>query len=407
LKKKRLWKTVGVAVLLSLLLALVLGAAGVGAQSSETQAAAKVGDTLGVPGKIGQAIAEAPLGTGKGEIDPDAPRGFFGIPGAPKINLFLAFLWAIWVGWIFSTVGAFGGLMAGIGHMTVFGLGPYAKTFKETVPALNKALTDCIRVSNQFLVGLAAAVSSANYLRMGRLAWPVGLSLGIGAVAGSIIIPWLTGGKISFSQYQGYFGLFVFLVGFVLLYETTPRGMAGKKAAKEAAQAFERSVREKKESREGESARELGIKITRWGLRKIHFTFYGVEFSFNPLTPVLGGIAIAAIASFLGVGGGFLYVPFMTSIVGLPMFVVAGTSALTVFIGMVVSIFSYITIAGTAVDWGLVGVEMLGIFAGAMIGPRTQKYIPDIWLKRLFVVLAFYVGLRYVTRGFFGQSWVP
>jgi hypothetical protein len=42
-----------------------------------------------------------------------------------------------------------------------------------------------------------------------------------------------------------------------------------------------------------------------------------------------------------------------------------------------------------------------------MIGPRTSKYIPDIWLKRLFVVLAIYVGLRYFSKGFFGHSWVP
>lgn len=401
MKKKRLWKTVGVAVLLSLLLALVLGAAGVGAQSSETQAAAKVGDTLGVPGKIGQAIAETPLGTGKGQIDPDAPRGFLGIPGAPKVNLVVAILWAIWVGWIFSTVGAFGGIMAGVGHMTVYGLGPYAKTFSDTNPTLNKALTDSIRVSNQFLVGLSSLVSSYNYYRMRRLVWPLGLALGLGSIVGAVAIPWLTGGKISFSQYQGWFGLFVFVVGGVLLYETTPRGQASKKAAKEAAQAFEKAVKEK-----GAEA-EHGVKVTRWSLPRIHFTFGGVEFSFNPVWPILGGIVIAAISAFLGVGGGFLYVPFLTSIVGLPMFVVAGTSALTVFISMVTSIASYIKIAGAGVDWALIGTELVGIFIGSVLGPRTQKYIPDIWLKRLFVVLAFYVGLRYFSRGFFGQSWVP
>jgi len=41
-----------------------------------------------------------------------------------------------------------------------------------------------------------------------------------------------------------------------------------------------------------------------------------------------------------GVGGGFLYVPFLTSMAGLPMFLVAGTSGL-VLVGMIVSIFSY------------------------------------------------------------------
>jgi uncharacterized membrane protein YfcA len=97
----------------------------------------------------------------------------------------------------------------------------------------------------------------------------------------------------------------------------------------------------------------------------------------------------------------------MASVVGLPMFLVAGTSALAVLLSMVMSIFSYVVIKGTFISWSLVGMEMIGIFIGAMIGPRTQKYIPDIWLKRIFVVLAVYVGIRYISKGFFGQSWLP
>jgi hypothetical protein len=44
----------------------------------------------------------------------------------------LALLRATWVGWIFSTVGL-GGIMAGVGHMTIYGLGDYVRTF-ETRP---------------------------------------------------------------------------------------------------------------------------------------------------------------------------------------------------------------------------------------------------------------------------------
>lgn len=399
--KGSLLNRIAVATVLILLLGLVLGATGIGA--SET--APVVGNDLGISGNIGKAIAETPVGTGQGQIDPSAPGGYAGIPGAREINLVLAFLWAIWVGWIFSTVGAFGGLMAGIGHMTIFGLGPYAKTFKQTSPALDSAITDSIRVSNQFLVALAAAVSSFNYLRLGRLAWPVGLLLALGSVPVSVLIPSITAGKISLSSYQGYFGLFVFVVGAFLLYQTSGKGREGKKAAKEAAAAFENYVKEQKEKKsQGEDEQKLGIQITKWGLDRIHFTWAGVEFSFNPILPVLGGIVIAAIASFLGVGGGFLYVPFLTSIVGLPMFVVAGTSALTVFIGMIVSISTYL-VQGATVAWAFIGLEMIGIFVGAMIGPRTQKFIPDIWLKRLFVVLALYIGLRYVGKGF-GLEWL-
>jgi len=107
------------------------------------------------------------------------------------------------------------------------------------------------------------------------------------------------------------------------------------------------------------------------------------------------------------VGGGFLYVPYLTSIVGAPMFVVAGTSAMAVFVSMITSIAGYITVAKAGMDWSLIGIELVGIFIGSMIGPRTQKYIPDKWLKIIFIILAFYVGLGYLSQGFFGRSWVP
>ncbi len=357
-------------------------------------------------GKLEDAIAKTPQGTGKGMIDPKASPGYLGIQGAPHPFLLYGFLWAVWVGWIFSSVGAFGGIMAGVGHITIFGLADYAKTFKKTSPVLNKLLTDSIRVSNQYLVGLSAFISSSNYYRMGRLVLPLGICLAIGSVAGSITIPIVTAGKINLSAYLGYFGLCVFVIGGFLFYETTERGQRGKKAAKAAAEAFEKA-HIKRANGEQVDEEAAGVQTKSWSATRITFTFYGVEFSFSPITPIIGGFFIAALASFLGIGGGFLFVPFLTSIAGLPMFLVAGTSALAVLIGMITSIFSYMFIKGIPVYWPLIGVELVGIFIGSMVGPRTSKYIPDIWLKRLFVVLALYVGLRYTTKGFLGYSIVP
>jgi uncharacterized membrane protein YfcA len=312
------------------------------------------------------------------------------------------------VGWIFSTVGAFGGIMAGVGHITIFGLADFGRAFKKTSPVLNKLVTDSIRVSNQWMVGLSALISSTNYYRMGRIVLPLGLFLAGGSILGAFLIPVLTAGKIKLSAYIGYFGLCVFVIAFVLFYETTERGQAKKKAAKEAARAFEASVKKKAAGETTEEAAELtGTKITHFSLTQVKFTFYGVEFSFNPLWPVVGGFFIAALAAFLGIGGGFLYVPFLTSVAGLPMYIVAGTSAVAVLVGMIVSIFSYMVIKGVPVDFFLVGAELVGIAIGSIVGPYTSKYIPDVWLKRLFVLLAIYVGLRYTTKGFLGFSVVP
>jgi uncharacterized membrane protein YfcA len=402
--------------------------------------------TPGMPDKIKQAI-EKSLQNEKNAAKTreviksgDAP-GFLGIPGAPDPSLILGLLWAIWVGWIFSTVGAFGGIMAGVGHITIFGLADYAKAYGKGNP-VNNLLTDSIRVSNQWLGGLSGVISSFNYYRMGRLVAPLGVCLAIGGVGGSWLVPELTAGKISLRAYIGYFGIVVFILGLFLVYEITPRGAARKKKAKAAAQAFEKAVRAKSDTA------DQGVKIIEgsytfmwiavamvvasalwinligsaswvayilvivgWILTffigNIRFTFFGQEFQFKAWVPMVGGIFIAAIASFLGVGGGFLYVPFLTSVAGLPMFLVAGTSALCVLVGMIVSIFSYMVGKGVVVAWGLIGAELIGIFIGSMIGPRSSKYIPDRVLKIIFIVLAFYVGLRYTTKGFFGQSIVP
>ncbi len=439
-------------LLLALLCLGLLFALSVPAVSHADQAAGKIPlVTPQMPAKVKAAIEKSlakpewaehtKKAVAEGVKKRGAEPGYLGFAGGPSTVWWIGLLWAIWVGWIFSTVGAFGGIMAGVGHITIFGLGDFAKSFGKGNP-VNKLITDSIRVSNQWLVGTSGLISSFNYYKMGRLVLPLGACLAIGGVGGSWMIPDLTAGQVSLKSYIGYFGLIVLVLGFFLLYEMSPKGQAGKKAAKEAAAAFEKQVKE------GGDAKDQGVKVVegRQGLMwlallmvvasalwanlagtakwvayilalagwvvtffmgTIRFTFFGAEFKFKAFIPMLGGIIIAAIASFLGIGGGFLFVPFLTSVAGLPMFLVAGTSALTVLVGMIVSIFSYMVGKGVVVQWGLVGAELIGIFIGSMIGPRTSRFIPDKGLKILFIILAFYVGIRYTTKGFLGASILP
>jgi uncharacterized membrane protein YfcA len=58
--------------------------------------------------------------------------------------------------------------------------------------------------------------------------------------------------------------------------------------------------------------KHLGFSVTRWEL-----TFGNEHFDYNPWVPILVGVGIAVISSALGVGGGFLLVPFMSKDHGL------------------------------------------------------------------------------------------
>jgi len=350
--------------------------------------------------KLADAIAKAPHGTEPGMIDETKPAGFLGIPGAPNVSIILAFAWAVWVGWIFSTVGAFGGVMAGVGHMSVFGFGNYAGGLKKSAPELGKIVTDSIKASNQFLVGTSAAISSINYLKMKRLVLPLAISLGLGSLLGAYGAAALSAGKLDFKSYQGYFGLFVLFLGCWLFYQTTPGAKSKQKTAKEAAKAFEDAVKKQKCGEKVEEC-NLGLKIQRFTMATCEFTFYGVPFHFNPLVPFLGGIVISAVAAFLGVGGGFLLVPFLTSVTQLPMYLAAGTSALAVLVSMITSIITLIS-KGTPIEWHLVGIELIGITLGSIVGPMTSKYLSDALMKRIFIVLSLYIGLGYSLAGFAG-----
>jgi uncharacterized protein len=197
---------------------------------------------------------------------------------------------------------------------------------------------------------------------MKRLVLPLAISLGLGSLIGAYGAAALSAGKLDFKSYQGYFGLFVMALGAYLIYETSPAGQASKKTAKAAAKAFEDNA---KKMRSGEKVDlNAGLKIETFTPFTCAFTFFGVPFKFNPLIPFLGGIVIAAIAAFLGVGGGFLLVPFLTSVTQLPMYLAAGTSALAVLISMITSIITLMT-KGVPIDWVLIGTELVGITIGS------------------------------------------
>ena len=320
------------------------------------------------------------------------------------VNALVYLLWFIWVGWIFSTVGAFGGIMAGVGHLSVFGIGDWAakmKGVKVNIPGYTDAgkyLTDTIRFGNSVQTWFNAIASTINWQMQKRLVWPAGISLGIGGVLGAQVGVWVTGGQVAAAVYMGIFGLATYLIAGYMIYQLTPRAKRSKKAGKEAAQRFQQKV---KELREQGKLHELeGIRNLKVSLTATTFDFYGESFKLSNYSPLIVGFLIGFFSAVIGIGGGFLYVPYLTSL-GLPFYIVPGASVLAVLLTQTSAAVAWL-MKGVLYPIGLLIAGWIGLFIGSYIGPRTQKYIPQDYLFVLFAILAIYVGSGYVTRGFFG-----
>lgn len=75
----------------------------------------------------------------------------------------------------------------------------------------------------------------------------------------------------------------------------------------------------------------------------------------------------------LGVGGGFLLVPFMALGLGLPMFVVAGTATLAVFVSSATSITNYLVL-GVRLDLPLLAALLSGTLLRRLDRSTAEPY---------------------------------
>jgi uncharacterized membrane protein YfcA len=128
---------------------------------------------------------------------------------------------------------------------------------------------------------------------------------------------------------------------------------------------------------------------------KNKFTFGGEEFGFNALVPFAAGFLVAIISASMGVGGGFLLVPFITSVLGFPMFIVAGTVALSILITSATSVINYLSM-GSVLDYAMLSWEVVGIVIGSYLGVKLSKMIKAIYLKGALAVILTYIGTTYV-----------
>ncbi|MFZ2517513.1 MAG: sulfite exporter TauE/SafE family protein, partial [Anaerolineae bacterium] len=122
------------------------------------------------------------------------------------------------------------------------------------------------------------------------------------------------------------------------------------------------------------------------------------------LTVIAGGAGVGVLTGILGVGGGFLIVPALVILVGLPMAQAVGTSLLVIAMNSLAGFLGHIS--GGASDLTAL-LSLTTIFAaaglvGAFTGARLAGRLPATHLRRLFggfvIVLAIFLLVDNVPK---------
>jgi uncharacterized membrane protein YfcA len=123
----------------------------------------------------------------------------------------------------------------------------------------------------------------------------------------------------------------------------------------------------------------------------IKMRFYKSKLYISALLPLGLGFAIGVLSAILGIGGGFVLVPAMIYLLGMPTGVVVGTSNFQIlFVAANVTFLQAVT-NGT-VDVVLALLLILGGVIGAPIGARLAARLPGVVLRGLMGLLVLAVA---------------
>ncbi|WP_163337556.1 sulfite exporter TauE/SafE family protein [Desulfopila sp. IMCC35008] len=312
-----------------------------------------------------------------------AGNGFWLKKGYRYMNPLWIVIGAILVGTYFSMIGAAGGmLMAAFQVLVVNTMGPVGVNAANVLKPSNMALTLFSPLGSFYRFAVVER----------RVAWPVGISFGVGIFIGSIWLGKYVSAMLPMKAYKEWLAVLVVIMGIKTLMEMTPKAMNKRKNIKAMTQKFNAAVKKAKETGE---AMEMGsIEPVKTGLTDYRFKFWGEEFRINPLLFAFLGILIGIVSRSFGIGGGFLLVPAMTTLGALPMYVAVPISLIGTCFSSIGSFLGYVMI-GYWPDWVLAGAIIIGGFAGGMLGSRAQKLFSEMQLKVVLAITLFFLFFRF------------
>jgi uncharacterized membrane protein YfcA/glyoxylase-like metal-dependent hydrolase (beta-lactamase superfamily II)/rhodanese-related sulfurtransferase len=194
-----------------------------------------------------------------------------------------------------------------------------------------------------FVVGATSAVGLIPHARAGRVRWRTGLVFGVAGMTGAYL-----GGRLAGLVPGG-----VLLTAFAVMMLATAGGMI-------------------RGRRGGGGAGEL-----------------------HPLRAVGLGVAVGLVTGFVGAGGGFLIVPALVLIGGLPMSAAVGTSLLVITMQSAAGLAGHLS--GAHLPWPLALAVTATAIVGSLIGGRLNGRVEQETLRRGFGW--FVVGMGLLVLG--------
>lgn len=201
-----------------------------------------------------------------------------------------------------------------------------------------------------FVVGVTSAVSVVSHARRGRVRWRTGLLFGAAGMAGAFV-----GGLLG-----GHIPGQILLIAFAVMMVATSIAM----------------LRGRKKKDDGGAA--------------------PVKHELPLGRVLLDGAVVGLITGLVGAGGGFLVVPALALLGGLPMAAAVGTSLVVIAMKSFAGLAGYLT--SVQLDWGLVLAVTAAAIGGTLIGSRIAGRIPEDVLRKAFGWFVLAMGTFVLTQ---------
>lgn len=242
------------------------------------------------------------------------------------------------------------------------------------IPPAVAAASDC----NQIVAGAASGAYA--HWRLGNVDFKMGLVLLLGGVTGGTVGVQLVKVLRELGNIE-----FVMKVIYVLLLTTIGASM------------FLESLRTLRRSRGAAPQRPAGErKPSVWTRLPLQMTFTQSGIRTSALFPFSIAFFVGVLAALLGVGGGFIMVPAMIYIIGMPTIVAVGTDLFQIVL-TTANVTLQQAIRNQTVDLVLAMLLLLGSTVGAQFGARVGRRLRGEQIRILLAAIVLAFAVKFVV----------